>query len=174
MIWLFPREQSKCNCNATGYWSNTDLPVKCISSEVLNSKNMLHKRCRHQKCTVQCHCLRLKCRHQKRLSLCKWHLYTNIVTVFQLWNSLYHCCLESKVMDSGLKVCNPLPSLLKLFFLSIVLIMLCTTICVGFGSPGKGRAGFCGWSSPWSWHGLYMKQTKAVKEKRVNVNFTYK
>ena len=44
-------------------------------------------------------------------------------------------------MDSGLKVCNPLPSLLQLFFLSIVLIMLCTTICVGFVSPGKRRAG---------------------------------
>ena len=43
-------------------------------------------------------------------------------------------------MDSGLKICNPLPSFLQLFFLSIVLVMLCT-ICVGFVSPGKGRGG---------------------------------
>ena len=48
----------------------------------------------------------------------------------------YHCCLESKIMDSGLKICNSLPSLLQLFFLSIVLVMLCTTICAGFVSPG--------------------------------------
>ena len=47
----------------------------------------------------------------------------------------YHCCLESKIMDSGLKICNSLPSLLQLFFLSIVLVMLCT-MCAGFVSPG--------------------------------------
>ena len=70
-----------------------------------------------------------------------------------LRNSIYHCCLESEIVDSGLKVSNSLPSLLKLFFLSIILIRLCT-ICVVFVSPGKGRAGSYRCSGPWRWHGL--------------------